>query len=130
MISSSSLQQQLLDESVWRGGIRRHTALQPLHPEHHMQHPMHANVSLFNDPRCSFLQAPADLLVERAVDVNSTHGAPHYSHNLCSRGGGGSHIKHDRAHCGMSCVCHCDLSMPDTRETRRITSAAGKPLVM
>lgn len=36
MISSSSLLQQLLDESVWRGEMRRHTALQPLHPEHHM----------------------------------------------------------------------------------------------
>lgn len=36
MISSSSLLQQLLDESVWRGGMRRHTALQLLHPEHHM----------------------------------------------------------------------------------------------
>lgn len=37
MIPSSSLQGQLVDESasVWRGGVRRHTALQPVHPKHH-----------------------------------------------------------------------------------------------
>lgn len=130
MISSSSLLQQLLDESVWRGGIRRHTALQPLHPEHNMQHPTHANVLQFNDSRCNFLQARSDLLAEQAVDVNSTHGVSHYSHNLCTKGDVGSHNKHNRAHCVRSSVCHCDLSVSDTRETRRETSVVGNNVVM
>lgn len=90
MISSSSLQQQLLDESVWRGGIRRHTALQPLDPEHHMLRRMQTCCSSMTQGAV-LLQAQADFLVEQAVDVNSTHGISDYNHKLCrkvGRGGG------------------------------------------